>query len=199
VPVSGLGAVVLIGLLVPAAASHADVSLVSQDRYVFESVGELNLVEHAVGFGPFSHAFTITSQTSDIGTEIMTGSGSAGPDDFFSFNSSTSYFKVVFDVVSPQEFAFTGGLTTGIFDGSGVVHFAGPSGDIVNIFSSGDESFTWNESGTLATGQYSLEVFVSNQVGSGLSTFDFTLTVPGPAGLVAMLLGLPVTMRGRRR
>ena len=170
----------------------------SQKRYVYESVGEEFFLNQAADFGAFDAAFTAVSQNSSISTDSILGIGSAGPDPFFSINSATSFFEVVFEVQAETEFLFIGSMTTGIEGGSGLVQLSSSSGDIVNLLSSGGETFNWSESGSLAPDQYTLQVFVSNSIGGGLSTFDFSLTVPCPSGLL-LLAGASLLSAGRRR
>lgn len=191
----------LAGVLAGAASSAAAAAVtpVSQERYVFQSVGKGSMLESADGFGLFSASFSGASQVSFISPDVASGTGTVGPDPTFGINSATSYFNYVFDVTSSTDFAFLGSLSTGLF-GSAAVHFSGPGGDIVNLTISPFDSVTWNESGTLAPGTYTLEVFASNSIGGELSTYEFALLVPAPAPLAALALaGLVPAARRRRR
>ena len=194
-----LGAVVLAVIGLAAAESHASLANivpVSQHRYIFESIGEENFIESAPDFGPFSAAFTAVTQTSSITDLAVTGIGSAGPDEFFSINSVTSYFELVFDINEPFDFTFSGAIATGLF-GSAAAQLSGPGGDIVNLTISEFEATQWNETGLLQPGRHTLVVFASNSIGGELSTFDFSFTVPAPSAALAMAL-LIVHPRRRR-
>jgi hypothetical protein len=88
-------------------------------------------------------------------------------------------------------------MATGPKFGSGLVRLGTADSDLVDLISSGGDTFQWNESGILAPGQYTLEVFVSNSIGAELSTFEFSLTVPSPACLA--MLGVFAGLRSARR
>lgn len=170
---------------------------VGQKRYIFESIGEEFFINQATDFGPFDAAFTKVGQTSIIGPESITGIGFAGPDPFFSLNSATSFFELVFTVEQPTFVIFSGEIHTGMF-GSGSANLTGESGAIVDLIADEFASVAWNQPLELSPGQYSLEVFVSNSIGADLSTFEFALTVPSPGALAAMLVAV-VGARSRKR
>lgn len=191
----------------PIAGAHAAIVPVSQDRYIFQSVGEDFFIMAATGFDPFFAEMTLepggmvtSSQTSLITAESVSGSGSVGPDEFFILNSATSYFHFVFEIDQATPYSLTGDLNLGFF-GSGIAHFSGPGGDIIHFTSSGEESFSWNESGVLEPGQYTLEVFAAMSISGGLSNYQFSLTIPSPgAAAVALfwVVGLPKRKRSQR-
>ena len=170
---------------------------VSQERYVFESTGKDFFIQESTDFEPFNASFTAVAQSSIISADAITGNGFGGPDPTFSINSVTSYFKVVFNVEQSTDYLFAGSLVTGVF-GSGVAHFSGPDGAVVDLISSGEDTFAWNEAGVLTPGEYTLQVFISNSIGADLSTFEFSLTVPAPSAAAA-LIGLGLIPSRRRR
>ena len=191
-------ATVLLALALSSTGAHAQFVPVSQERYVFESIGEDFFIITAPDFAPFTASLTTATHASTILSDHIFGQGSAGPDPVFGVNSATSYFRLVFDVPSATEFAFTGGVSTGEF-GSAFAHLSSPGNEIVNIAADEFQSANWNESGLLAPGQYTLELYASNSIVGQLSTFEFALAVPGPGGLGIMLALSAVWMRPRRR
>ncbi|MCI0366021.1 MAG: hypothetical protein L0219_19355 [Phycisphaerales bacterium] len=189
---------ILAAVMVGCTCAQASVFVpVSQDRYVFQSMGEEFLLLPAPDFGPFSANLGAAMQESSIFGDVVFGSGAVGPDPKFSINSATSFFSYVFEVESATDFLFSGSLATGLF-GSAAARLSGSAGDIVNITISEFESAVWAESGALAAGQYTLEVFASNSIGGDLSTFTFSFGVPTPATAVPIAVWL-IGARARRR
>jgi hypothetical protein len=192
-----LAAAVLACGLVAAPAAQATFIPVSQDRYIFESIGEENFIQTAPDFGPFSAAMTAASQTSTIDPTLISGQGSVGPDPFFSINSATSYFSLVFDIAAPVEYSFNGSLSTGLF-GSAQAQLTGPGGELLNLIADEFQSHAWNQTIAFEPGRYTLTVFASNSIGGDLSQFQFGLGIPGPGAMALAALALAAAPRRRR-
>lgn len=165
---------------------------------------------------PLLLSFAEASQLSGINPMSLGGIGTAGilfrnqPEGF-----AESFFDVTFDLDVPHDFQLVGALfVTGEAAPAAAYSsfsFTGPGTS--EVYSVGvDESTTWNVSGTLAPGTYSLsavahanDVAPFNGFHAALANYDFLLRldqVPEPSGFIIWsVIGLAVIGFGwcRRR
>ncbi len=153
---------------------------------------------NAIGF-----ASGFASQTSQLGDDRMTASGSAsgteGPPAGTSGGGGTVSFEVTFQIETQTEYD----LRLNLFSEFGSYSLTGPSLNHVNLTAGSFQSISIVETGTLLPGDYSFQVEIATgAAGQGLTgTFDLDfVVVPEPTSSLFLCgSGASVCLLRRRR